>query len=37
LQVLGTTLEQYGVDIDDAKTGNVKREPDMIPAIPKNR
>ena len=37
LQVLGTTLEQYGVDIDDAKSGTVKREPDMIPTIGQNR
>ena len=27
----------YGVDIDDAKSGTVKREPDMIPTIGQNR
>ena len=37
MQVLGTTLEAYGVDIDDAKSGTVKREPDMIPTIGQNR
>jgi outer membrane protein len=37
LQVLGDALERYGVDIDDAKSGTVKREPDMIPTIGQNR
>jgi outer membrane protein TolC len=32
-QVLGRTLEMYNVDIDEARQGVVKREPDMIPAI----
>jgi len=32
-QVLGRTLEVYNVDIDEARQGTVKREPDMIPAI----
>ena len=36
-QVLGTTLEQYNVDIDEAKTGVVKREADLIPAVVQNR
>jgi outer membrane protein TolC len=36
-QVLGKTLEAYGVDIDEAKQGVVKREPDMIPAVGMNR
>jgi outer membrane protein TolC len=36
-QVLGTTLDVYNVDIDEAKTGNVKREADLIPAIPQNQ
>jgi outer membrane protein TolC len=31
--VLGRTLEVYNVDIDEAKQGTVKREPDMIPAV----
>ena len=31
--VLGRTLEAEGVDIDDARSGQVKREPDLIPAI----
>jgi outer membrane protein TolC len=35
--VLGKTLEVYGVDIDEAKNGVVKREPDMIPAVGLNR
>ena len=33
LQVLGKTLETYSVDIDEAKSGTVKREPDLIPAV----
>jgi len=37
LQVLGTTLENYGVDIDEAKSGTVKREPDLIPAVVQNQ
>jgi outer membrane protein TolC len=32
-QVLGRTLEVYNVDIEEARQGVVKREPDMIPAI----
>jgi len=32
--VLGTVLQDYGVNIDDAKTGIVGRAPDMIPATP---
>jgi outer membrane protein TolC len=36
-QVLGTTLEVYNVDIDEAKNGSVKREPDLIPAVVQNR
>jgi outer membrane protein TolC len=32
-QVLGRTLEVYSVDIDEARQGTVKREPDMIPAV----
>jgi outer membrane protein TolC len=36
-QVLGKTLEVYNVDIDEAKQGVVKREPDMIPAVGMNR
>jgi outer membrane protein TolC len=36
-QVLGRTLESHGVDIDEAKQGTVKREPDMIPAVGMNR
>jgi outer membrane protein TolC len=38
LQVLGKTLEEYNVDIDEAKSGTVKREPDLIPAtVGRNR
>jgi outer membrane protein len=37
LQVLGKTLEEYGVDTDEAKNGVVHREPDMIPAVMPNR
>jgi hypothetical protein len=37
LQVMGKTLEEYNVDIDEAKSGTVKREPDLIPAIVQNR
>jgi outer membrane protein TolC len=36
-QVLGRTLEIHNVDIDEARQGVVKREPDMIPAIGQNR
>jgi outer membrane protein TolC len=36
-QVLGRTLEVQGVDIEEARTGSVKREPDMIPAVGANR
>jgi outer membrane protein len=32
--VLGTVLQDYEVNIDDAKTGMVGRPPDMIPAVP---
>jgi outer membrane protein len=32
--VLGTVLQDYEVNIDDAKSGNVSRPPDMIPANP---
>jgi outer membrane protein TolC len=32
-QVLGRTLEVYNVDIEEARQGVVKREPDLIPAI----
>jgi outer membrane protein TolC len=32
-QVLGRTLEIYNVDIDEAKSGTVKREADLIPAV----
>ncbi|MGD0774622.1 MAG: TolC family protein [Candidatus Solibacter sp.] len=32
--VLGNTLEAQNVDIGDAKSGTVTREPDMTPAIP---
>jgi outer membrane protein TolC len=32
-QVLGRTLEVYNVDIEEARQGVVKREPDMIPAV----
>ncbi len=31
---LGTVLQDYNVDIDQAKTGMVGREPDLIPAVP---
>jgi outer membrane protein TolC len=34
--VLGRTLEVYNVGIDEAKSGTVKREPDMIPATGAN-
>ncbi len=37
LQILGQTLDEYGVDIDEAKSGVVKREPDLIPAVVQNR
>ncbi|MBS1858810.1 MAG: TolC family protein [Acidobacteria bacterium] len=29
IQVLGKTLDAYGVDIDEAKSGTVKRDPDL--------
>jgi outer membrane protein TolC len=32
-QILGTTLEDYNVSIDEAKKGVVGREPDLIPAV----
>ena len=32
--VLGTVLQDYEVNIDDAKNGMVGRPPDMIPAVP---
>jgi outer membrane protein TolC len=32
-QVLGRTLEIYNVDIEEARQGVVKREPDLIPAV----
>jgi outer membrane protein len=32
--VLGTILQDYEVNIDDAKSGMVGRPPDMIPAVP---
>src|SRR5215471_4965661 len=32
-QVLGRTLEVHSVDIDEARHGSVKREPDLIPAV----
>ena len=32
-QVLGTTLEDHNVSIDEAKKGVVGREPDLIPAV----
>ena len=32
--VLGTVLTDYDVDIEQAKTGVVGREPDPIPAVP---
>jgi outer membrane protein len=35
-QALGKTLDVYGVDLEDAKTGVVKRDADMIPAIQQN-
>jgi outer membrane protein len=31
--VLARTLEVYSVDIEEAKTGQVKRQPDLIPAV----
>ncbi len=31
--VLARILEVYNVDIDEAKQGQVKRQPDMIPAV----
>jgi outer membrane protein len=33
VQVLGKTLEEYNVDLDEAKNGTVKREPDIFPAV----
>jgi outer membrane protein TolC len=35
-QQLGKILDDYQVDIDEAKTGVVKREPDAIPAVLQN-
>ena len=32
--VLGSVLKDYDVNIDEAKTGVVARQPDMIPAVP---
>jgi outer membrane protein TolC len=32
--VLGTVLQDYDVNIEDAKSGMVGRQPDMIPATP---
>ncbi len=32
-QALGKTLDVYGVDLGEAKTGVVTREPDLIPAV----
>jgi len=32
-QALGKTLDVYGVDLDEAKTGAVKRDADLIPAV----
>jgi hypothetical protein len=32
--ILGTVLTDYEVDIEQAKTGTVGREPDLIPAAP---
>jgi outer membrane protein TolC len=32
-QVLGTTLEDHNVNIDEARKGVVGREPDLIPAV----
>jgi hypothetical protein len=37
LQVAGKTPEAFGVDIEEAKRGVVKRKPDMIPAMVRNR
>ena len=37
LQVLGTTLDRYNVDIDEAKTGVVKHEAVLLPAVVQNR
>jgi outer membrane protein TolC len=31
--ILSRTLEVYQVDIDEAKSGQVKRQPDLIPAV----
>lgn len=36
LQVTGETLEQYQVDIAEAVSGTVKRQPDLIPAVVQN-
>ncbi len=36
-QVLGTTLEDYNVNVDEAKKGVVGREPDLIPAVGRAR
>jgi outer membrane protein TolC len=38
LQVTGKTLEEYNVDIAEAQSGTVKREPDLVPAtVGRNR
>jgi outer membrane protein TolC len=36
-QATGGILKEYGVDLDEAVTGVVKREPDPIPLIDKPR
>ena len=36
-QVLGRTLEDYDVNLQDAQRGIVGREPDLIPAVGQNR
>jgi len=36
-QVLGRTLENYNVSMDEAQHGVVGREPDLIPAVGQNR
>ena len=32
--VMGEILKEYNVDIEQAKQGQVGREPDLIPAVP---
>jgi len=34
-QVMGTTLENNDVNLDEAKNGQVSRQPDPIPAVPR--